>query len=130
MLPGSERISDCVETYNGTMEKYFAAKQEIKLLKDNLYILNLDTRIQELEDILHNLESDIKQQFSILSHAIATVPNKKHREILEDAILYRMPRVEIAANIGYSYRHTCELISVFCHRRMNSFEDDDYGAGI
>ena len=30
MLPGSERISDCVETYNGTMEKYFAAKQEIK----------------------------------------------------------------------------------------------------
>lgn len=130
MLHSNERISDYVKQYHKTIENYFAIKQEINLLKDNLYILHFDTRVQELEDALHSLEDDIKRQFSSLSNVIATVSNEKHREVLEDALLYRMPRIEIAAEMGYSYRHICELISAFCHRRMSSFEDDDYGTGI
>ena len=130
MLHSNERISDYVKQYHKTIENYFAIKQEINLLKDNLYILHFDTRVQELEDALLSLEDDIKRQFSSLSNVIATVSNEKHREVLEDALLYRMPRIEIAAEMGYSYRHTCELISEFCHRRMSSFEDGDYGTGI
>ena len=122
MLHSNERISDYVKQYHKTIENYFAIKQEINLLKDNLYILNFDTRIQKLEADLHSLENDIRWQFSSLSTVIATIPNEKHRLILEDFLLYRMPRAKIAADRGYSYRHTCELISEFCHRRISSFD--------
>lgn len=122
MLPGEERIRDCAATYNAAIEKYNAVRQEIHLLKNNLYDLDFSTRIQNLEDTLHVLEDSIKQQFSMLSHAIATVPNKKHQEVLEDFLLYKIPKVKIAANVGYSYRHTCSLISQFCYRHVNSFK--------
>ena len=131
MLPGEERIRDCAATYYAAIEKYNAARQEINLLKNNLYNLEFSARIQNLEDTLHVLEDSIKQHFSILSHAIATIPNKKHQEVMEDFLLYKMPKAKIAANVGYSYRHICSLISQFCYRHVSSFEGaQDDGTGF